>query len=160
MILYLMNKKQLKKDLVYLKMAHDLATLSHCAKIQVGAIMVLKGRVIGSGINGTPEGHPNCDEIHVGDFDHATHRSWSDANELHAEMNLIAFAAKEGISLEGATIYSTLQPCSQCTKNLTASGAIRIVYDEAYDRMSETDRKEAEKFLKLSKIKYEHIPLT
>ena len=51
--------------------------------------------------------------------------------EIHAEMNAIIWAARKGISIEGATIYVTLEPCSECSKNLIASGIKRIVYEKS-----------------------------
>ena len=53
--------------------------------------------------------------------------------KIHAEMNAIIWAAREGISIDGATIYVTLEPCSDCSKNLIASGIKRIVYDKSYE---------------------------
>ena len=41
-------------------------------------------------------------------------------------------AAKLGISLEGATLYCTHQPCSICAKIIVNSGIKRIVYREGY----------------------------
>ena len=48
-------------------------------------------------------------------------------------MNAIIWAAREGISIDGATIYVTLEPCSECSKNLIASGIKRIVYAKEYE---------------------------
>jgi dCMP deaminase len=48
-------------------------------------------------------------------------------------MNAIIWAARKGISIEGATIYVTLEPCSECSKNLIASGIKRIVYAKPYE---------------------------
>ena len=51
---------------------------------------------------------------------------------VHAEQNAICQAAKLGISLEGATLYCTHQPCSICAKIIVNSGIKRIVYREGY----------------------------
>ena len=48
-------------------------------------------------------------------------------------MNAIIWAAREGISIKGATIYVTLEPCSECSKNIIASGIKRIVYEKSYE---------------------------
>ena len=40
---------------------------------------------------------------------------------------------REGISIKDATIYVTLEPCSDCSKNIIASGIKRIVYDKSYE---------------------------
>ena len=132
-----------KQHKVYLRIAKELSTLSHCVSFKVGAIAVLEGRILATGINGTPKGSINCDSL----FDEATvhssteereaHSEWSKINEVHGEMNLILFCAKHGIKLEGATLYSTLQPCAECTKNLVQSGIKTIVYSQTYDKNAE-----------------------
>jgi dCMP deaminase len=51
----------------------------------------------------------------------------------HAEANAVALAAKKGVSLEGATIYCTLEPCIACSKLIVMSGITRVVYEHPYD---------------------------
>ena len=51
---------------------------------------------------------------------------------IHAEQNAVIQAAKMGISVEGATIYVTHQPCSVCTRILINAGIKRIVYAQEY----------------------------
>jgi len=51
---------------------------------------------------------------------------------VHAEQNVIAFCAKEGISTAGATLYVTTSPCKQCSKLIAQSGISRVVYFEKY----------------------------
>ncbi len=138
-----MTKQETKIDKqhkVYLNIAKELATLSHCVSHKVGAIAVLDGRILATGINGTPRGSINCDAVfdpelvHTSEEERNAHYEWSKKHEIHAEMNLILFCAKHGIKLDGATLYSTLQPCGECTKNLTQSGIKTIVYSEMYDK--------------------------
>jgi len=58
---------------------------------------------------------------------------------VHAEQNVIAFCAKEGISTEGATLYVTTSPCKQCSKLIAQSGISRVVYFEKYKDTSGID---------------------
>lgn len=51
---------------------------------------------------------------------------------VHAEQNIIYYAAKEGISLDGGTLYITHSPCKQCSKAIIASGIKRVVYSRNY----------------------------
>ena len=51
---------------------------------------------------------------------------------IHAEQNAIIQAARMGISIQGATLYCTHQPCVICTKMIVNAGIARIVYDEPY----------------------------
>ena len=51
---------------------------------------------------------------------------------VHAEQNAIIQAAKLGISIDGATIYCTHQPCSVCAKMIVNVGIRRVVFEQAY----------------------------
>ena len=51
---------------------------------------------------------------------------------VHAEQNAIIQAAKFGISLEGATIYVTHQPCVICTRMILNSGVKAVIYKNGY----------------------------
>ena len=50
----------------------------------------------------------------------------------HAEQNAIIQAAKMGVSIDGATLYCTHQPCVICSKMIINSGIVRIVYRNGY----------------------------
>lgn len=132
------NNRQENWDKTFLKMAKDLSEMSHCVSRQVGALIVKDGRILSSGINGTPQGEINCDDIFTSDFDPIDHRQWSDDHEIHGEQNSLLFAARYGISVDGATMYCTLQPCNQCIKNIMQSGIKRIVFSQYYDRVENT----------------------
>lgn len=45
----------------------------------------------------------------------------------HAEANLVAFAAREGIRTAGCTVYVTHHPCSACSRTLIQAGIARVV---------------------------------
>ena len=155
-----LENKQLQKDKFYLKIAKLFSTRSHCLSVQVGAVCVKDDRIIATGINGTPSGNTNCDEIFdplKWDEHKNYHHEWSNIHEIHAEMNVILYAAKHGISIDGATLYSNIEPCIQCTKNLIQSGIIRIVYAKEYYRNENNEA--LDKFIEenKSKIKFEYI---
>jgi dCMP deaminase len=119
-------------DQNFINIAHEISTASKCVSKQVGAVIVKNGRILSTGYNGTPPGFINCNDYWNNKYT-KDHHEWSKTYEIHAEMNAIIWAAREGISIEGATIYVTLEPCSQCSKNLIASGIKRIVYDKKYE---------------------------
>lgn len=62
------------------------------------------------------------------------HSEWARVNEIHAEMNALLFAAKHGLSVNGATMYVTLSPCPDCAKAIAQSGIKTLVYCETYDK--------------------------
>lgn len=51
---------------------------------------------------------------------------------VHAEQNAIVQASKLGISVDGATLYCTHQPCVICAKIIINSGIKRVVYEQGY----------------------------
>ncbi|WP_079149172.1 deaminase [Streptomyces agglomeratus] len=50
----------------------------------------------------------------------------------HAELVAITGAARLGINIAEATLYTTTQPCHECTRNIIAAGIGRVVYLEKY----------------------------
>lgn len=116
----------------FINIAREIATASKCVSKQVGAVIEKDGRILSTGYNGTPAGYTNCGEYWDGAYT-KEHHEWSKTYEIHAEMNAIIWAARKGISIEGATIYVTLEPCSECSKNIIATGIKRIVYEKPYE---------------------------
>ena len=102
-------------DQNFINIAKEISSASKCVSRRVGAVIVKDGRILSTGYNGTPAGFINCcdywDNKHT-----SQHHQWSKTYEIHAEMNAIIWAARKGISIEGATIYVTLEPCSDCSK--------------------------------------------
>jgi len=119
-------------DKNFINIALEIAKASKCVSKQVGAVIVRDGRILSTGYNGTPAGYTNCCDHWEGQYT-SEHHEWSKTYEIHAEMNAIIWAAREGISIKDATIYVTLEPCSDCSKNIIASGIKRIVYDKSYE---------------------------
>lgn len=56
------------------------------------------------------------------------------ARAVHAEMEAISSAARLGVSVRGATLYTTTFPCHNCAKHIVASGIKRVVYIEPYPK--------------------------
>lgn len=101
-----------------------------------GAVIVTQtkkdiGKVLIHGYVGPPIGSPSCIEEDACLLDADGHC----IRNLHAERMAITIAARKGIALEGATIYSILKPCYECTKQIILAGIRRIVYaGAAYDQ--------------------------
>jgi len=140
-------------DLNFINIAKELSSASKCVSKQVGAVIVKNGRILSTGYNGTPPGFTNCCDYWNGKYT-SEHHEWSKTYEIHAEMNAIIWAAREGISIDGATIYVTLEPCSDCSKNLISSGIERIVYDKSYEH---TNSGVVTKFIKENNVIIEQI---
>ena len=138
----MITEKQRRYDLVYLKMAQTWASLSHCNRKQVGALIVKDGMIISDGYNGTPSGFDNCCEDENGN----TH--WY---VLHAEANAILKVSKSTNSALGSTLYLTLSPCKECAKLILQSGIYRVVFLNKYKDDSGVN------FLKLAGVLVEQI---
>ena len=140
-------------DANFINIAQELSTASKCVSKQVGAVIVKDGRILSTGYNGTPAGYVNCCDHWDNEYT-SEHHDWSKTYEIHAEMNAIIWAARKGISVEGATIYVTLEPCSECSKNLIASGIRRIVFSKPYEH---THSETISKFIKDNGVSIEQL---
>jgi tRNA(adenine34) deaminase len=95
---------------LYMRQALALAEQSQAAgEVPVGAVVVLAGEVIGKGSNSPITAHDPT---------------------AHAEMLAIreACARIGNYRLEGATLYSTLEPCVMCAGALVAARVATLVF--------------------------------
>ncbi len=53
---------------------------------------------------------------------------------VHAEMSALMSCAKNGISVDGATLYCSTFPCHNYAKHIISAGIKRIVYIEPYPK--------------------------
>lgn len=121
-------------DQYFMDMARLVASRSTCLRRTVGAVIVKDKHVLSTGYNGAPRGTRHCEEtgcirIQMNIPSGTRHEL---CRGVHAEQNAVAQAAYFGISVNGATIYTTTFPCSLCAKILINSGIAEIVYDEGY----------------------------
>lgn len=95
-----------------------------CSRAAVGVVVTIGGRIITTGYNGAPAGMPHCahDETFVPPC----------TNAVHAEANAIAFAAKNGTAIDGATLYTTVTPCVPCAQLIINAGIARVVAHSPY----------------------------
>jgi len=129
----------------FLNIAREISTWSKCVSKLVWAVIVRDNRILSIWYNWTPAWYINCNDFWKWEYT-KDHHEWSLKYEIHAEMNAILWAAGNWVKIEWSTIYCTLEPCFQCTKNILASWIKKIVYEDKYDKMCWTT--EAEKFIK------------
>lgn len=53
---------------------------------------------------------------------------------VHAEMAAITSAARLGVSIKNATLFTTTFPCHMCARHIVSSGIARVVYVEPYPK--------------------------
>jgi dCMP deaminase len=87
---------------------------------QVGAVLVGPEREVRlTAYNGPPKG--------VLDLPARRERPTKYLYASHAEANLAAFAAREGIRTAGCTVFVTHHPCAACARTLIQAGIARVV---------------------------------
>jgi len=121
-------------DEYFMTIAADVARRSTCLRRQVGAILVVDRRLLATGYNGAPTDVPHCSESGCLRQQMAVPSGQRHelCRGLHAEMNAIIQSAKHGVSIAGATLYTTHHPCSMCAKMCINAGIKRIVCREDY----------------------------
>ena len=113
-------------DSYFMDIARVVSTRATCDRKHVGAVLVRERTILSTGYNGSIRGLPHCDEVgHMMEGGHCV-------ATLHAEANAILQAARNGVRIEGADIYTTASPCWPCFKLIANAGLRRIVYGEFY----------------------------
>jgi dCMP deaminase len=113
-------------DQYFMDIAKQVASRATCDRKHVGALLVRDRTILSTGYNGSIRGLPHCVEVgHMMENGHCV-------ATVHAEANAIIQAAKNGVRIDGATIYTTASPCWSCFKLIANAGCTRIVYGEFY----------------------------
>lgn len=120
-------------DEYYMGIAFAVREKANCLGNRVGAVIVKDNRVVSTGYNGVPEGMKNC-------LDGGCLRCLNPEGQypsgtgyglcicVHAEQNALLSAARFGIAVEGATVFTTMQPCFGCLKEMLQVKIRRVVY--------------------------------
>jgi dCMP deaminase len=122
-------------DQYFLTITRQVAERSTCNRAKVGAVIVRDKNILATGYNGSPAGLPHC--LDVGCLVYRSTTPTGEVEEncfrtIHAEINAIAQAAKNGAGIQGADIYITHTPCIHCMKVLINTGIKRIFYEKPY----------------------------
>src|SRR5262245_45474533 len=134
-------------DQYFMNIAQVVASRSTCPRKFVGAVIVRNRTILSTGYNGSIRGLPHCSEVgHMMENGHCV-------ATIHAEANAILQAARNGVMIDGATLYVTASPCWNCFKAAANAGVIRICYGEFYrdERVFEIAAQ--------AKIELVHIPI-
>ena len=126
-----------KWDARFMELAEVISGWASCYQPnrKIGAVIVKNKRIMTTGYNGAPAGLKTCKER-----GECLRRKLGIASgtraevcyAIHAEQNAIIQAAKLGVSIDGATLYCTHQPCSVCARMIINAGIRRVVYQEGY----------------------------
>ena len=117
-----------------MEIACVVSTRSTCLRRRVGAVLVNNRQILATGYNGAPRGVAHC--VDVGCLRDQLGVPSGERHELcrglHAEQNAIIQAAYHGISINGAEMYCTHQPCVLCAKMLVNAGIVTLYYAGDY----------------------------
>ncbi len=130
-----MNKPERPSwDSYFMQIAQVAASRSTCLRRQVGAVIVKDKQILSTGYNGSPSGLRHCGEVGClrQSLDIPPGERTEICRAVHAEQNALLQAAKHGVAIEGADMYTSVQPCVQCTKMIINAGIRRVIYARPY----------------------------
>jgi dCMP deaminase len=110
-----------------MQVAKGHAALSKGVRAKVGAVMVTSTCILIPGYNGCPTGMSNVLEYTKDDGSLVTK-----PEVIHAELNCVLKAAREGVSCQGSKVYVTHSPCIQCSAMLVNAGVSEVIYGQVY----------------------------
>lgn len=127
--------ERLSWDQYFLMITRQVAERSTCKRAKVGAVIVRDKNILATGYNGSPAGLPHCTEVGCLIYESRTPSGEVEENcfrTIHAEINAIAQAAKNGASIRDADIYITHTPCIHCFKVVINTGIRRVFFEKPY----------------------------
>ena len=128
------KKKRISWDEYFMQIAHLVSQRSTCIRRNVGAVIVKDKRMLATGYNGAPRGLAHC--LEIGCIRDRLKIPSGQRHELcrglHAEQNAIIQAAYHGVAVNGAEVYTTLQPCITCAKTLINAGVVAVYFCGVY----------------------------
>src|SRR5262245_25887943 len=118
--------KRMDWDTYFMRIAREVAGRSTCDRKHVGAVIVRDRNILSTGYNGSISGMPHCDDVgHMMENDHCV-------ATIHAEANAILQAAKNGVMINGASLYVNASPCWNCFKLIANAGTRRVFFGPFY----------------------------
>ncbi|MDR3126478.1 MAG: cytidine/deoxycytidylate deaminase family protein [Rickettsiales bacterium] len=128
-------------DEYFMKIMEAVATRATCDRGRSGCVIARDNVILSTGYVGSPNGSPHCDDVgHL--MKEIRHEDGSVSQHCmrtaHAEANAICQAAKNGVSINGATLYCRMTPCRNCAMMIANSGIKRVVVQHDYHGVSET----------------------
>ena len=122
-------------DEYFIHVIEVIAERSTCDRGKSGALIAKDNRILATGYVGSPPGMPHCDDIGhemvtvTDDKGNATEHC---VRTIHAEYNALSQAAKFGVSVNLATMYSKMVPCYSCATAIVGAGLVRVVTAKDY----------------------------
>lgn len=129
-------------DEYFMEVTNAIAKRATCDRGRSGCVIARNNQVLATGYVGAPAGLPHCDEaghqlkqtLHE-DGTVTTHC----VRTVHAEQNAICQAAKNGVAIQGATVYCRMTPCRTCAMLIINCGIVRVVCERKYHAGAESE---------------------
>ncbi|MBS3151651.1 AAA family ATPase [Candidatus Woesearchaeota archaeon] len=129
-------------DEYFMEIAKTVALRATCNRGKSGCVITKDKRILVTGYVGSPTGILHCDEVGH-QMKTMVHEDGTKTQHCvrttHAEQNAICQAAKLGVSIDGATVYCKMTPCSTCAKLIINSGIKRVVAEKRYHAEKESE---------------------
>lgn len=129
-------------DEYFMEVAHAISKRATCDRGRSGCVIARDRRLIVTGYVGSPVGFAHCDEVGH-QMKKITHEDGQVSEHctrtVHAEQNAICQAARLGVSIDGATIYTRMTPCRTCAMLLVNCGIKRVVCERKYQKAAESE---------------------
>ncbi|MBU0907023.1 MAG: cytidine/deoxycytidylate deaminase family protein [Nanoarchaeota archaeon] len=128
-------KKRPSWDEYFMNIANVVRERATCDRGRAGTVIVKDKHILTTGYVGSPPGLPHCDDVgHI--IKEIKHENGEITKHClrttHSEINAIVQAAKFGVSINGATLYTSMAPCPTCAKAIISSGIKRVIANKDY----------------------------
>ena len=142
------NNSRPSWDDYFFEIADSVSKRATCDRGKSGCVIVKDRQILVTGFVGSPVGFAHCDDVghHMKRLTHEDGQITEHCmRTIHAEQNAICQAARRGISIEDATIYTRMTPCRTCAMLIINCGIKRVACERKYHagEESETMFKEA-----------------
>lgn len=132
-----LKPNEIPQDQYFMDICRVVGEKGTCDRGRSGCVIVKEWQVISTGVVDAPCWSPSCDEV--------WHQMWTiikDTGEQTehcmrnccAELNAIASASRQGISLEGASLYTKMTPCyiRHCAHLIVSCGIKKVVCEKRF----------------------------
>jgi dCMP deaminase len=122
-------------DEYFMEVVRAISKRATCDRGRSGCVIAKNHQILVTGYVGSPLGFPHCDEVGH-QMKKMIHEDGSITQHcvrtVHAEQNAICQAAKQGISIDGATLYCKMTPCRVCAMLIINCGVKRVYCEKRY----------------------------
>ena len=138
-------------DEYFIEVMEAVSKRATCDRGRAASIIVRGRQILTTGYVGSAIGAPHCDKVGHDMrkvIDEEGNLSEHCVRTIHAEQNAICQAAKYGISIDGSSIYTRMEPCAACAKMIVNAGIKEVICQRRYHAAQES-----RKIFKNAKVK-------